>query len=141
MCQRNLINVTPRGILTLVKTLLSKCHGHCCYWKFLPLAHNTVPVTLPPVLTKGTASVAPSATRYDVSQTKTPCTTGMPTLVGRGKEYFLGGRKCGCSSEPSEELYNMLLPDPTPEVQTAVAWSVPWSFPLLKLSRRFSCAV
>ena len=48
-----------RGILPLVKTLFSKCHGHCCCWTFLPLGSQHCPNTLPPVLTKGTASRAP----------------------------------------------------------------------------------
>ena len=60
--------------------------GHFCHW-----AHNTVPVPLPPTLTEGAASIAQglSATRYVPSQAKTPCATGIATLVGRGEQYLL----------------------------------------------------
>ena len=32
-----------RGILTLVETLFSQCHGHCCYGTFLPLGSQHRP--------------------------------------------------------------------------------------------------
>ena len=209
--------------------MVTAATGHFCHW-----AHNTVPMPLPPILTKGPACIAPrfkcNKICYEPSQDTlyhrhphisgeregvlaaaakslqscptlcdpidcsppgspvpgilqartlewvaisfssactwkvkvkslsgvlllvTPSTAAYqvpPSMGFSRQEYWsgvplpspIGGLKCGCSLEPSKELYNMLLPDPTPKVQTALVWNIPWTFELLKLSRRFDCAV